>query len=217
MRGAPVSASTKLSWGDCGADADFLAAADMPLDVPPPRTSRFGSPLVLSRVHWVRPELVAEVKFLTWPDENLLRQVVYEGLREDKPAADVRRPVPHLKAEPPKSTPVPSKRQRSKRRRAHQCRRTAGSCRTVRSRSSPRDVDDRLHLRRPVGAVHRAAFETLGGGLQKSQNPGITGMNNICILTSRTPGMFSAAMRRASISADGMSSSSQKWTTPPVT
>jgi hypothetical protein len=33
----------------------------MPLDVPPPRGARFGSPLVLSRVHWVRPELVAEV------------------------------------------------------------------------------------------------------------------------------------------------------------
>ena len=30
----------------------------------------------------------AEVKFLTWTDDNLLRQVVYEGLREDKPAAD---------------------------------------------------------------------------------------------------------------------------------
>jgi ATP dependent DNA ligase C terminal region len=28
-----------------------LAASGMPLDVPPPRTSRFGSPLVLSRVH----------------------------------------------------------------------------------------------------------------------------------------------------------------------
>jgi bifunctional non-homologous end joining protein LigD len=56
---------------------------------------RFGSPLVLSRVHWVRPELVAEVKFLTWTEDNLLRQVVYEGLREDKPAADVRRPIPH--------------------------------------------------------------------------------------------------------------------------
>jgi ATP-dependent DNA ligase len=26
---------------------------------PPPRTSKFGFPLVLSRVHWVRPELVA--------------------------------------------------------------------------------------------------------------------------------------------------------------
>jgi ATP-dependent DNA ligase len=27
----------------------------MPLDVAPPRSTRFGSPLVLSRVHWVRP------------------------------------------------------------------------------------------------------------------------------------------------------------------
>jgi ATP-dependent DNA ligase len=56
----------------------------MPLDTPPPRTNRFDSPLVLSRVHWVRPELVAEVKFLTWTDDNLLRQVTYQGLREDK-------------------------------------------------------------------------------------------------------------------------------------
>jgi ATP-dependent DNA ligase len=62
------------------------------------RSTRFGSPLVLSRVHWVRPELVAEVKFLTWTEDNLLRQVVYEGLREDKPATEVRRPVPHSKA-----------------------------------------------------------------------------------------------------------------------
>src|SRR6266446_10632158 len=48
----------------------------MPLDVPPPRKSRSGSPLVLSRVvHWVRPELVVEVKFLTWTEDGLLRQV----------------------------------------------------------------------------------------------------------------------------------------------
>jgi ATP dependent DNA ligase C terminal region len=40
---------------------------------------------------WVRPELVAEVKFLTWTEDNLLRQVVYERLGEDKPAAEVRR------------------------------------------------------------------------------------------------------------------------------
>jgi len=65
----------------------------MPLDVPPPRGARFGSPLVLSRVHWVRPELVAEVKFLAWTEDNLLRQVVYEGLREDKPAREGRREV----------------------------------------------------------------------------------------------------------------------------
>jgi ATP-dependent DNA ligase len=55
------------------------------------------APLVLIRVHWVLPELVAEVKFLTWTEDNLLRQVVYEGLREDKPARDVRREGPHAK------------------------------------------------------------------------------------------------------------------------
>jgi ATP-dependent DNA ligase len=75
-----------------------LATANMPLEVPPPRSNRFGSPLVLSRVHWARPELVVQVKFLTWTDDNLLRQVVYEGLREDKPAAEVRRSAPHPKA-----------------------------------------------------------------------------------------------------------------------
>jgi len=40
----------------------------MPLEVPPPRSSKFGSPLVLSRVHWVRLELVAEVNI--WPDRR---------------------------------------------------------------------------------------------------------------------------------------------------
>jgi bifunctional non-homologous end joining protein LigD len=75
-----------------------LAIDRMPLAVPPQRDSRFGSPLVLGRVHWVRPQLVAEVKFLSWTDDNLLRQVIYEGLREDKLAAEVRRAVRHLKA-----------------------------------------------------------------------------------------------------------------------
>ena len=82
-----------------------LATDTMPLDAPPPLGTRFGSPLVLSRVHWVRPVLVAEVKFLTWTEDNLLRQVVYEGLRKDKPATEVRRehrqePQPVTEARP---------------------------------------------------------------------------------------------------------------------
>ena len=85
----------------------------MPLDMAPPRDSRFGSPLTLSRVHWVRPELVAEVKFLSWTEDNLLRQVVYEGLREDKPAADVRRAVPYPKPPEPARRASRSTRPRS--------------------------------------------------------------------------------------------------------
>jgi hypothetical protein len=68
-----------------------LAADKMTVDVPPPRATRFGMPLVLSRVHWFRPELVAEVTYLTWTADGLLRHVVYEGLREDKYPRDVRR------------------------------------------------------------------------------------------------------------------------------
>jgi ATP-dependent DNA ligase len=55
------------------------------------RTRRIGAPVVLSRVHWVEPKLVAEITYLTWTADNRLRQTVYIGLREDKPVDQVRR------------------------------------------------------------------------------------------------------------------------------
>ena len=70
---------------------DPLARTTSRLSVWPPRPTRFGSPLVLSRVHWVEPKLVAEVTYLTWTADNPLRHTVYIGLREDKPADQVRR------------------------------------------------------------------------------------------------------------------------------
>jgi bifunctional non-homologous end joining protein LigD len=72
-----------------------LHVPKMPLAEPPPRDSRFGSPLKLSKVHWVKPDLVVEVTYLTWTEDNLLRQVSYQGQREDKPATQVVRVVPH--------------------------------------------------------------------------------------------------------------------------
>src|ERR1700756_4176105 len=89
--------------GDARYAARYPAAARQP----------FWIAAGLSRVHWVRPELVAEVKFLTWTEDNLLRQVVYEGLREDKPAADVRRAVPYPKPAAPARPASRSKRPRS--------------------------------------------------------------------------------------------------------
>ena len=70
-----------------------LARSTMPLSAPPPRKTRFGSPLVLSRVHWVEPQLVAEITYLTWTGDGLLRHTVFVGLRSDKPASQVRREV----------------------------------------------------------------------------------------------------------------------------
>jgi hypothetical protein len=41
-----------------------LTRTSSPLSAPPPRKTRFGSPLVLSRVYWVEPQLVAEITYL---------------------------------------------------------------------------------------------------------------------------------------------------------
>jgi bifunctional non-homologous end joining protein LigD len=67
-----------------------LAVEHMALAIAPPRDSRFGRPLELREVHWVKPKLVVEVTFLTWTDDGLLRQVAYQGLREDKDPKEVR-------------------------------------------------------------------------------------------------------------------------------
>ena len=66
-----------------------LETGKMTVSEPPPRTNRFGSPLKLSEVHWVKPKLVAQVRYLTWTADGLLRQVVYLGLREDKPPRQI--------------------------------------------------------------------------------------------------------------------------------
>jgi bifunctional non-homologous end joining protein LigD len=40
-------------------------------------------------MHWVRPELVAQVSFLEWTSNGGIRHAVFEGLREDKRATEV--------------------------------------------------------------------------------------------------------------------------------
>jgi bifunctional non-homologous end joining protein LigD len=44
--------------------------------------------------HWVRPDLVAQVRFTEWTDDRKLRHPVYLGLRDDKRAASVEIEVP---------------------------------------------------------------------------------------------------------------------------
>jgi bifunctional non-homologous end joining protein LigD len=46
---------------------------------------------------WVRPSLVAEVKFAEWTSKGELRQPVYLGLRSDKKAKDVIRERPRAR------------------------------------------------------------------------------------------------------------------------
>lgn len=46
------------------------------------------------KIIWLKPELVAEIKFTDFTKDNLLRQASYKGLREDKSPRDILREKP---------------------------------------------------------------------------------------------------------------------------
>src|SRR5690606_13531979 len=61
-------------------------------NLPTSRRSRFGQSMtasVMRTITWLRPELVAQIKFAEWTDEGALRQPVFLGMRDDKSAKDV--------------------------------------------------------------------------------------------------------------------------------
>ncbi len=63
-------------------------------DTPPFREVPKMPKVRKSDVIWVEPELVAEVVFAEWTHDGRLRAPSYQGIREDKPAKEVRREKP---------------------------------------------------------------------------------------------------------------------------
>ncbi|HZD39617.1 MAG TPA: DNA ligase D [Terriglobales bacterium] len=56
-------------------------------------------------VHWIRPEIACEVVFTGWTKDHVLRHPSFKGLREDKPAKEIRREVAASTAEVESTNP----------------------------------------------------------------------------------------------------------------
>ena len=67
------------------------------VNLPATNRPRFGTPMnaaEMRRVHWLKPELVCQVRFAEWTEGGNLRHPVFIGMRKDKAAKDVVREAP---------------------------------------------------------------------------------------------------------------------------
>ena len=97
-----------------GFNDQILASLRRKLDGLAQSTSSFVNPprgFEAKGVHWVKPKLVAEIAFTEWTQDGTLRHPSFQGLREDKSAADVvrERPVHEVDMKPAKPATKPAK------------------------------------------------------------------------------------------------------------
>ena len=59
------------------------------LGTTPPRDLQVAGDELERTIHWVKPELIAEISFTAWSGAGRVRHAVFLGLREDKAAKDV--------------------------------------------------------------------------------------------------------------------------------
>jgi len=92
----------KLTYvGNCGSGFSALEQKELlqKLQSLERETNPFGKKISLKgrNPHWVKPELVCEVKFSEWTKSGLMRHPIYKGLRADKELPEATSQIPKNK------------------------------------------------------------------------------------------------------------------------
>lgn len=86
----------KVGTGFTATTLASIHARLKPLEVPKPALAKPPTGAEARGVHWLKPQLLAEVAFAQMTRDGVVRHSVFHGLRDDKPATaiDLEQPVP---------------------------------------------------------------------------------------------------------------------------
>ncbi len=98
----------KVGTGFSATTLDSIHARLKPLEVDKPALAKPPTGADARGVHWLKPQLLAEVAYAQMTRDGVVRHSVFHGLRDDKPASaiDLERAMPKTRVAKPASEPL---------------------------------------------------------------------------------------------------------------
>jgi len=127
-------------------------------------------------VTWLKPHFVCEVKFAEWTEENILRQPIFLGLREDKTAKDEKNTVVVHAPEEKKERRPKAAKASAKTTAGAKAKKTQASGKAVtKEKSTVKKTSSKTAKEKAASAKKKKRDEKLVDGKQKDQQVEIDG------------------------------------------